>query len=79
MLNVLENYERTKMKFNLEKTKKNIEMTQEIRRKQIDMQQAPGDLFGIDEALISFAYANISTKELKKIIKKEEEEIERLK
>ena len=67
------------MKFNLEKTKKNIEMTQEIRRKQIDMQQAPGDLFGIDEALISFAYANISTKELKKIIKKEEEEIERLK
>ena len=42
------------------------------------MQQAPGDSYGIDEALISFAYKNISTKELKKIIKKEEEEMERL-
>jgi len=36
-------------------------------------------MYGIDEALISFAYQNISTKELKKLIKKEEEEIERLK
>ena len=67
------------MKFNLEKIKKHINMTSEIRGKQIDMQQAPGDLFGIDEALISFAYANISTKELKKIIKKENDEMERLK
>ena len=66
------------MKFNFEKTKKHMQMTNEIRGKQIDMQHAPGDLFGIDEALISFAYANISTKELKKIIKKEEEEMERL-
>jgi len=64
--------------FNLEKTKKNMSMTSEIRGKQIDIQQTPGDMYGIDEALISFAYANISTKELKKIIKKEEEEIERL-
>ena len=63
--------------FNLEKTKKHMNMTSEIRGKQIDTQQTPGDLFGIDEALISFAYANISTKELKKIIKKEEEEMER--
>ena len=67
------------MTFNLEKTKKHMKMAEEIRGKQIDIQQAPGDLFGIDEALISFAYANISTKELKKIIKKEEEEMERLK
>ena len=66
------------MTFNLEKTKKNMSMASEIRAKQIDTQQAPGDLFGIDEALISFAYSNISTKELKKIIKKEEEEMERL-
>jgi len=66
------------MTFNLEKTKKHINMTEEIKGKQIDMQQAPGDMYGIDEALISFAYANISTKELKKIIKKEEEEMERL-
>jgi len=64
--------------FNLEKTKKHMNMTSEIRGKQIDTQQTPGDLFGIDEALISFAYRNISTKELKEIIKKEEEEIERL-
>ena len=64
--------------FNLEKTKKHIALVSEVRGQQIDMQQAPGDLFGIDEALISFAYANISTKELKKIIKKEEEEMERL-
>ena len=67
------------MTFNLEKTKKNMKMTSEVRAKQIDLQQAPGDLFGIDEALISFAYANISTKELKKIIKKENDEMERLK
>ena len=67
------------MKFNLEKTKKHMNMTSEIRGKQIDMQDAAGDMYGIDEALISFAYANISTKELKKIIKKEEEEMERLK
>ena len=66
------------MTFNLEKTKKHMNMTSEIRGKQIDMQQAPGDSYGIDEALISFAYKNISTKELKKIIKKEEEEMERL-
>jgi len=63
---------------NIEKIKKHINMTSEIRGKQIDMQQAPGDSYGIDEALISFAYKNISTKELKKIIKKEEEEMERL-
>ena len=50
-----------------------------MKSKQIDMQHAPGDLFGIDEALISFAYANISTKELKEIIKKENDEMERLK
>ena len=67
-----------KQMFNLEKTKKHINMTLEIRGKQIDIQQDPGDMYGIDDALISFAYANISTKELKKIIKKEEEEIERL-
>ena len=67
------------MKFNLEKTKKHINMCSGIRGKQIETQQTPGDLFGIDDALISFAYANISTKELKKIIKKEEEEMERYK
>ena len=61
------------MTFNLEKTKKHINMTSEIRGKQIDQQDAPGDMYGIDEALISFAYKTISTKELKKIIKKEEE------
>ena len=66
------------MTFNLEKTKKHMDMANQVRGKQIDEQQTPGDLFGIDEALISFAYANISTKELKKIIKKEEEEMERL-
>ena len=66
------------MTFNLEKTKKHMNMTSEIKGKQIDMQQEVGDMYGIDEALISFAYANISTKELKKIIKKEEEEMERL-
>ena len=65
--------------FNLEKTKKHMNMTSEIRDKQIDVQQAPHDMYGIDEALISFAYRNISTKELKEIIKKEEEEMERLK
>jgi len=63
---------------NFEKTKKNMNMTSEIRGKQIDMQHSPGDMYGIDEALISFAYKNISTKELKKIIKEEEEEMERL-
>ena len=61
------------MTFNLEKTKKHMKMAQEIRRKQNDIQEAPGDMYGIDEALISFAYETISTKELKKIIKKEEE------
>jgi hypothetical protein len=61
------------MIFNLEKTKKHMKMAQEIRRKQNDIQEAPGDMYGIDEALISFAYETISTKELKKIIKKEEE------
>ena len=66
------------MTFNLEKTKKHINMTEEIKGKQIDMQCDPGDMYGIDQALITFAYANISTKELKKIIKKEEEEMERL-
>ena len=66
------------MTFNLKKHQKHINMTSEIKVKQIDMQDAPGDMYGIDEALISFAYANISTKELKKIIKKEEEEMERL-
>ena len=64
--------------FNLEKTKKHMNMTSEIRGKQIDMQCDPGDMYGIDWALISFAYKTISTKELKKIIKKEEEEMERL-
>ena len=54
-------------------------MTSEVRAKQIDTQQEVGDMYGIDEALISFAYANISTKELKKIIKKENDELERLK
>ena len=67
------------MTFNLKKHKKHINMASEIRGKQIDMQCDPGDLFGIDEALICWAYANISTKELKKIIKKEEEEMERTK
>ena len=67
------------MKFNLEKTKKQINMTSEIRAKQIDEQQCAGDMYGIDQALISFAYVNISTKELKKIIKKEEEQMERFK
>ena len=66
------------MTFNLEKTKKHIKMTGEISKKQIDEQQPPGDLYGIDQALIIWAHANISTKELKKIIKKEEEEMERL-
>ena len=55
-----------------------MKMTREIKGKQIDMQCDPGDMYGIDEALISFAYKTISTKELKKIIKKEEEEMERL-
>ena len=67
------------MKFNLEQTKKNMSMASEIRAKQIDLQQEVKDMYGMDEALISFAYANISTKELKNIIKKEEEEMERLK
>ncbi len=65
------------MKFNLEKTKKHMQMTREITAKQIDEGIAK-DMYGIDEALISFAYKTISTKELKKIIKKEEEEMERL-
>ena len=63
---------------NLEKTIKHINMTREITSKQIDEGTAK-DMYGIDEALISFAYRNISTKELKEIIKKEEEEMERLK
>jgi len=67
------------MKFNLEKAKKHLNMTSEIRGKQIDEQQESGDMYGIDRALISFAYVNISTKELKKIIKKEEEQMERFK
>ena len=66
------------MTFNLEKTKKHIKMTREITAKQIDEGIAK-DMYGIDEALISFAYKKISTKELKEIIKKEEEEMERLK
>jgi len=65
--------------FNLEKTKKHINMTSEIRDKQIDEQVCTGDMYGIDDALISFAYKTISTKELKKLIKKEEEEMERIK
>ena len=65
--------------FNLEKTKKHMNMTSEIRGKQIDMQQDPEDLYGVDSKLLTWAYTNISTKELKKIIKKEEEEMERLK
>ena len=65
------------MKFNLEKTKKHMQMTREITAKQIDEGIAK-DMYGIDEALISFAYKKISTKELKEIIKKEEEEMERL-
>jgi len=79
MLNVLDNYERRKQMFNLEKTKKHIAMTSDTRGKQIDMQQECEDLYGVDQKLLSWAYANISTKELKKIIKKEEEEMERLK
>ena len=67
------------MTFNLKKHQKHIHMTSEIKGKQIDMQDAPGDMYGIDESLITWAYANISTKELKKIIKKEEEEMERTK
>jgi len=63
----------------MSKAVKHIHMCSEIRGKQIDRQDAPSDMYGIDEALISFAYQNISTKELKKLIKKEEEEIERLK
>jgi len=66
------------MTFNLEKTKKHMNMTSEIKGKQIDEQQEVKDMYGIDEALISFAYRTISTKELKKIIKKEEEEMDRL-
>ena len=66
------------MKFNLEKTKKHINMTREVSGKQIEEGIAK-DMYGIDERLISWAYANIPTKELKKIIKKEEEEMERLK
>ena len=62
---------------NLEKIKKHINMTSEISGKQIEAGIAK-DMYGIEEALISWAYANISTKELKKIIKKEEEEMERL-
>ena len=65
--------------FNLEKTKKHMNMTREIKGKQIDTQQEVGDMYGIDEALISFAYKKISTKELKEIIKKENDEMERLK
>ena len=68
------------MKFNLEKTKKHINMTSEIRGKQINVHNNNvQDMYGIDEALISFAYKTISTKELKKLIKKEEEEMERIK
>ena len=51
-------------------------MTSEISGKQIDM-QTPGDMYGIEQRLISWAYANIPTKELKKIIKQEEAEMER--
>ena len=49
----------------------------EIRGRQIDEQQESGDMYGIDRSLIVFAYKTISTKELKKIIKKEEEEMEK--
>jgi len=63
--------------FNIEKTKKHIKMTREITAKQINEGIAK-DMYGIEERLISWAYANIPTKELKKIIKKEEEEMERL-
>ena len=77
MLNALDNYKRRKkMTFNLEKTKKHINMTREIMGKQIEEGIAK-DLYGVDERLISWAYANIPTKELKKIIKQEEEEMER--
>ena len=65
------------MIFNLKKHKKHISMCSGIRGKQIDNDHAPEDMFGIDSALITFAYQNISTKELKRLIKKEEEEIER--
>ena len=64
---------------NFEKTKKHINMTSEIRGKQIDMQQESEDLYGVDRSLLTWAYANISTKKLKEIIKKEEEEMERFK
>ena len=67
------------MTFNLEKTKKHMKMAQEIRRKQNEMECDPGDMYGIDSALIIFAYKTISTKELKKLIKKEEEEMDRTK
>ena len=60
---------------NFEKTKKHINMTSEIRGKQIDMQQESEDLYGVDRSLLTWAYANISTKKLKEIIKKEEEEM----
>ena len=77
MLNALDNYKRKKkMTINLEKTKKHMKMTTEITHKQIDRGIAK-DMYGIDERLIGWAYANISTKELKKIIKQEEEEMER--
>ena len=61
---------------NFEKTKKHIYMTREITAKQID-QVIAKDMYGIDEALISFAYKTISTKKLKEIIKKEVEDLER--
>ena len=67
------------MTFNLEKTKKHINMTSEIRGKQIEIQQECADLYGVDQSILSWAYANISTKKLKEIIKKEEEEMDRLK
>ena len=67
------------MKFNLKKAQKHIKMTSEIREKQIDMQQESEDLYEVDSKLLTWAYANISTKKLKEIIKKEEEEIERTK
>ena len=61
---------------NIEKIKKHINMTSEISGKQINEGIAK-DMYGIEERLISWAYANIPTKELKKIIKQEEEEMER--
>ena len=63
---------------NIEKIKKHINMTSEISGKQINEGIAK-DMYGIEERLISWAYAHIPTKELKKIIKQEEEEMERLK